>query len=428
MLNFVKEQLRRFKADQRFRRVEKTWSDLQAQTQVAELSNGKPLRLVVMPSDPWTLVGAKGDEAMIQSVVSQLKEVSPGLEVGILTSSTVASEAARSLGYQALQVWDGGVAAMSAAIRDFRADTMAVLGADCMDGYYNPITTLTMLAVSDLAARSGVRVSLLGFSFNDKPDQRLKEIFDRVNERVAINVRDEISFNRFKAFCRARAQLVADSAFKLRPVSDTPAVNALARWVDGQHAKNSKVIGFNVHPMLLGEPSLDALNNLVDQVARAIEDFLAKNNTALALISHDYRGDIGDDVCLKPLYEKLKNKYAGRIYYDDGRCSAAELKSIAGLVDGVVTGRMHLAIAALGMGVPVAALTYQDKFQGLMKHFDLPQSLLLAPEKLRRPDELFDLLMRFDSGLPELSRKTDEALPKVKAASALNVANLLGQA
>lgn len=428
MLNLVKQRLRRFKAEQRFRGLQSAWLDLQAHGGLKELSSGRPQRLVVMPSDPWTLVGAKGDEAMIQSVVCQLKEVSPDLVVGILTSSTVASDAARALGYHALQVWDGGVAAMSSAVREFRADTMAVLGADCMDGYYNPITTLTMLAVADLAARHGVRVSLLGFSFNDKPDQRLRHVFGRVSDRVSINVRDEISFKRFNNFCSAKAKLVSDSAFKLQPDLDSPAVAELQRWVFDQHAKNKKVIGFNVHPMLLGDPKPGELENMIEQVACAVDQFMAQRDASLVFISHDYRGDIGDDACLRPLYEKLKSNYSHRIYYKEIRCSAAELKGMAGVVDGVVTGRMHLAIAALGMGVPVAALTYQDKFQGLMRHFDLPQSFLLAPDKLRHPDDLAEMLMRFDASLNDLAQKTLQALPRVTAASAINVSSLLGAA
>ena len=49
------------------------------------------------------------------------------------------------------------------------------------------------------------------------------------------------------------------------------------------------------------------------------------------------------------------------------------MKGLVGLVDFAVTGRMHLAIAALGMEVPVVALAYQGKFDGMMQRFDLGQ-------------------------------------------------------
>lgn len=428
MLNLVKDRLRRIRANQRFRELEKAWRSLQRDLGANALAVGKPKRFVVMPSDPWTLVGAKGDEAMIQSVVMQLKAVSPDLEVGILTATPVATDAARALGYLALEVWDGGIAAMSQAVRDFNADSMAVLGADCMDGYYNPMTTLTMLAVADLAARSGVRVSLLGFSFNDKPDQRLKAVFDGLSERVAINVRDDISFERFQSFSRARAQLVADSAFKLLPTLESAVVHNLAQWVRQQHAHGRNVIGFNAHPMLLGEPGEAELKQLIDQIAQSLEQFMASHDAGVAFISHDYRGAIGDDVCLAPLFSRLSTKFPGRLYYDETRCSAAELKAVAGTVDGVVTGRMHLAIAALGMGVPIAALTYQDKFQGLMRHFELPQALLLAPEKLRSPDILAKLLGTFYVEMATHREQVANKLAGVKRLSESNVRTLIAGA
>lgn len=58
---------------------------------------------------------------------------------------------------------------------------------------------------------------------------------------------------------------------------------------------------------------------------------------------------------------------------------AANIKAITGLMDGVVSSRMHLAIAALGMNVPVLVSDYQGKFSGLFKHFRLPQEFVVAP-------------------------------------------------
>lgn len=95
-------------------------------------------------------------------------------------------------------------------------------------------------------------------------------------------------------------------------------------------------------------------------------------------------------------------------------------------MDGVVTGRMHFAIACLGMAVPVAALTYQDKFQGLMKHVDLPQDLLLQPSDLADPDKLVSLMLRFHDDMATLRARVEARVPAVMAASALNVAPLIG--
>ena len=106
--------------------------------------------------------------------------------------------------------------------------------------------------------------------------------------------------------------------------------------------------------------------------------------------------------------------------------SASEIKAVAGLVDGVVTGRMHLAIAALGQGTPVAAITYQDKFQGLFAHFGVSESLLLSPEQLLAGDNLEKFLLRFLGAYKTAGAQVRNMLPAVMELSRANIAPLRG--
>jgi polysaccharide pyruvyl transferase WcaK-like protein len=212
----------------------------------------------------------------------------------------------------------------------------------------------------------------------------------------------------------------------LIPDSNTPAVRDAHDWAQEQRAHGRQVIGFNAHPMLIKNPTHEQLTHLFGVVAAALDRFMAGTNVAVALISHDYRGASGDDVCLKPIAGMLQTRFGDRLYYSETKCTAAELKGISGAMDGVVTGRMHLAIASLGMGVPVAALTYQDKFQGLMRHFELPQDLLLAPEQLVEPTPLIGLLQRFTNDIAKHKVQVGQRLATVKKMSAKNVHVLLG--
>jgi polysaccharide pyruvyl transferase WcaK-like protein len=254
----------------------------------------------------------------------------------------------------------------------------------------------------------------------------LKLAFEALHDRVHIHIRDEVSFERFKSFCNAKAKLVADAAFQLIPDAQAQVVQELADWTRLQKEAGRRVVGFNIHPMLLHDPSPSQLDQLIEQVASALDAYLNRAPVALVLISHDYRTTVGDDVCLQPLWKRLSVRFGDRIHYDRSICSAAELKAKAGLMDGVVTGRMHFAIACLGMAVPVAALTYQDKFQGLMKHVDLPQDLLLQPSDLADPDKLVILMLRFHDDMATLRARVEARVPAVMAASALNVAPLIG--
>lgn len=426
MLSLLEDKVNEFRLNRWYNRELCHLKVLQDRQAVKPVKVGPPCRFALVPCDPWTFIGSKGDEAMIRAVVGQLRAVNPDLDVLVFTATDMATKAAECMGFKALQIWDDGPAAMTEAVQSFDADSLAVLGADCMDGHYSPVTTLSMLAVADLAARAGVRTTILGFSFNDSPYPGLKLAFEAIHERVRIHVRDEVSLDRFNKFCKAQAVLVSDAAFQLIPDNQATVIRDLSAWVAHQRDGGRKVVGFNVHPMLLGEPGPGELAKLIDQVALALEGYLDRVPAALVLISHDYRAKVGDDVCLKPLWDRLRTSFEDRVHYDTTVCSAPELKAKAGLMDGVVTGRMHLAIASLGMEVPVAALTYQDKFQGLMRHVDLPQDLLLAPSQLSDPQALLNVLLKFHDGMSALSGRVKERMPKVKAASALNVAPLLG--
>ena len=120
---------------------------------------------------------------------------------------------------------------------------------------------------------------------------------------------------------------------------------------------------------------------LIDATASALLAVARRHRVSWLLLPHDFRGERGDNAALAPLAQRVGATLGERVLHAGEPLSAAQLKAMAGVTDGIVTGRMHLAIAALGRGVPVAALTYQDKFQGLWTHFDLPLDLLLAPAR-----------------------------------------------
>jgi polysaccharide pyruvyl transferase WcaK-like protein len=83
---------------------------------------------------------------------------------------------------------------------------------------------------------------------------------------------------------------------------------------------------------------------------------------------------------------------------------------------------MHLAIAALGMNVPVMAATYQGKFEGLFHHFGLDDKYLLTPDRFLS-QEMIDTFSMFVEELPILSQQVAEKMPEVLEKSKLNLAD-----
>lgn len=416
----------RLRTEMALRRLHSQWRS-EARNRQPWAVNHPPQRLLLLPGDPDTLTGARGDEAMMQGVVHYLRRTCASLQVGVVTASDSASAAAAAMGFQPLQVWESySFAGTLRAAEAFRPDAAAAVGADIMDGYYGLSTPTVLLAIADLLALRGVRTCVLGFSFNAKPNRWLKPAFNRVAGGLTLNVRDPISFERFKRFSTAKAQLVADAAFLMQPNREAPGVAAVAQWIEERKKRGDLVLGFNLHPMLIKNATAEQIHQMVAAAAHALENVSAQRAVSWLLLPHDYRGALGDDECLRPLHAKLAVlSGAGRVHRVVGERDAAELKALAGLTDGVLTGRMHLAIASLGMGVPVLGFSYQDKFEGLLRHFDLSRSLLLSAEQVANAEYLERTICAFIDDLDLLRANVAAHLPGVIAAAERNLTRLV---
>jgi len=365
-------------------------------------------------------VGSKGDEAMILSVVTAAQKKNPSVEAFVLTATDHASEAASKLGLRPVQAWGGrwSLRAVTDSLRQLNIDSVYAIGGDVMDGYYGAVTPAKMLLIARELRQLGAYAAATGFSFNRNPHPAMQDVFNAVDGFVQVNLRDRESLARFQDFATCRSKLVADVAFLLDPSPSPNRLSSRIDWVSRRKAAGDLVLGVNVHPMLVKSISEGA--NLVNSLSDVLKELLNQRSISLMLLSHDYRSDVGDDVLLRGLYERL-GEGGDRIFYPPEALTASELKHVASHLDGLFTGRMHLAIAALGSGVPVAALTYQDKFVGLFGHFEIDSDFLISPAEASDQTNLRPFMKNFLSQIPQLAKKVQENLPKVTELAELNL-------
>jgi polysaccharide pyruvyl transferase WcaK-like protein len=400
--------------------------------QLAKPSHPDPLEschsILIAPCDPGTVAGSKGDEAMITAFIERIREFNPACRFGLLTYHDQIPETLADLGARLEPVWANPKWSLRRLIETMsRYEGLVIVGGDVMDGYYTPLTALRLWVVGDLAARLGKRSATLGFSFNEKPSPRLRRCLGSLDRRFVVSVRDEVSLERFRRVSQANSRLVADAAFLLRP-SFSGRVEAVRLWAESQRAKNRTVVGFNLHPMLIKEDDESQRSATIDASVAALREVAARNDVSFLLISHDFRGStLGDEAMLGPIFERLQDELGERIRYWKTHFSAKELKAIAGLTDAVFTGRMHLAVAALGRGVPIAAVTYQGKFEGLFRHFDLPRHLAVSPESILDPSRLALLIAELISSREALAARVADSWPRVEQRALLNIAPFLAK-
>lgn len=373
--------------------------------------------LVLVPCEPWSVVGSRGDEAMVYSILRDFRRRRPDGKITVVTggSDTAATDdcarIARDFGAAFDFAWRPRwhLANIFRAYEKANATEVFVLGADCMDGHWSAHTSLILLGAADLASRMGAAVRLTGFSWNESPAPRVVRAFRRVSKSLPLLVRDPVSLDRFQRGVRlprgAEAAPVADVAFNLTP-RVSPSVARELGWMDAQRGAGRCVLGFNLHSMLV---AADALDGLVAETAAALRGFLsARPGVAVAFIPHDYR--CGGDLAVLSRVSAALPEFSERLRLVEEPLSAEELKGLCGGLDALFTSRMHLGIAALGMGKPVAAFAYQGKFAGLFRLAGLPEDLILSP---REAASLPAVLARLLDGRGELASALSARLPSV---------------
>jgi len=241
--------------------------------------------------------------------------------------------------------------------------SVVLMGADGLDGTYNQYFSITQLILIDIFSRYSYESVITGFSVSNKIHFFPRIFFRYINKNIRINLRDPESYSRFTAKAGVQAHSVVDIAFLLQPMI-TDEIRSTLNWIANSQSKGRKVIVLNAHPLLLEQRG--KLTKLIEHIAHLVLSISKKEEVSWLLLSHDDRGDSADAVVLSPLYELLRRNDSLDIVYDKNTFSAREVKAIVSEVDGVITGRMHLMIACVGMSTPVLGIEYKDKMKGLL--------------------------------------------------------------
>lgn len=375
---------------------------------------------ILIPADADYLVGSKGDEAMLMAAAGKVSKFEPSTPLTIACTNPLADDIIHSLGMNSLRIWGGFLMPHRFAkhLSNIKPSLGLVMGADIMDGFYSPVTSLRMIIAADLLSRSGARTTFLGFSMNDQPAPLLKYAFRMLDKKVKVNLRDPLSWERYQAFTGLAANLVADTAFLLEPkaLSATPA--AADAWIKSQKALGKTVLALNFHPMLYPKKTAnESVERLTDAMLVAMRSLSKQYNLSWLLLPHDDRADAGDMDTLSKLHKRLNQDEKESVYFIEQPPTAAEIKMLVAGLDGAITGRMHLAIAVLGKSLPIMVFAYQAKFVGLFRHFSLPEWLILNPISATDPDFLTQQVDHFVRELPTLRAQVKDKLPQVMKAA-----------
>lgn len=339
-----------------------------------------------------------GEEMMFLSICRHISQSNPGASIIILRYEGAAGKEYDFYGYRIREVsFSSGTYLSPSSYREFRSiasgfSDVYLIGADCLDGAYWRRQSIQMLRFMTLAGIVGCRVRILGFSYNGNNDAVIQKELNRTSSYATLCVRDYISKKRLSEFVSKNMEIVTDLAFPVDvtsfpvPVSNISIHHTLENWKN----EGATIVAVNICGWHWQDPEV-YLNHFSHYLTR-----LANTNPAVRylLLPHDNReGKVSDGHTLALLYDKLLN-YRERVIFCESLESGVQAKQLVCHADVLVTGRMHLAIAALSQGVPVVSLMYQGKFEGLYDHYKFDNKYYFEPDDLGNVFEALDDILK----------------------------------
>lgn len=369
---------------------------------------------------PPASAGSLGDQALLQGLCDGLsQEWLCNLRQIILPN------------YEAIQLQGMGILSMkvhgSSSFSDLQmllalrhARLFCVLGADVIDGRYDQGQALYYLHALDLAASTRVPSRLLSFSISSTPNPQVIDRFKFLSTSIVCCARDPVSRKRFVDFTGHEAKLVADLAFLVTAKAESKNALDSLEWIQRERQGGAKLIALNANVLTnLSDP-----NRVKTTYVKLINELTLKDDSLrFILVPHDFRDKQSDHLWHSKIITELGYVAKERTLLLAPPIHAWDVKAIAAACDLVVTGRMHLAIAALGSGVPTIGIGYMGKFEGLFNYFDL-NSLLIAPQSAYYNFEMSTKILDVLPMLPVYREQISRHVEKVKELSRENFSGL----
>lgn len=332
--------------------------------------------LILLPAG----YGSLGDEAMVRGLLAQLDGPLAGWNIDLL-SIYDDERWPRFPGVRnVITLSPGAEGTTSGVLEKMKAimpryEAFALIGADVLDGHYSVQESCQRLALVNMANRLGLTSTIFGFSFNGHPHPDALADLINLAERVLLQVRDPVSLRRLASHGIRNAAQVADIAFLMPPAGPSFNTEEIEAWIRAQKTVGRTVMIFNLSRQALAGAG-QTRERVLDELSEMLAMLISTRRLSVLWLPHDLRkggkAEDNDVAIAMALARRVSKKLAGDEYHRlFVAIDVSEVKRLAGMADLVITGRMHLAVAALGMGVPTIGISFQGKFEGLWEHFDL---------------------------------------------------------
>jgi polysaccharide pyruvyl transferase WcaK-like protein len=254
-----------------------------------------------------------------------------------------------------------------------RHQSAYIIGADILDAAYGKFNALSRLRFFRLAEILGKNPKILAFSISEKTPNFIKKEFSIISKTNTLTLRDPESASRMKKHIGNRVNLGSDIAF-LCPTNfnENNEFKSFCEWADLQKATDRKIAA--VCPNAI-QASKSGKTEYIRDFKNLLSSFSQLDKLSFIFLYHDLRPQCerqSDKDLSRELYSLIADGEA--TFFPESITNGVTLKSYLTKCDFSITGRMHLGISGMTLGLPMFGLGYQNKFEGLQSLFEIPAS------------------------------------------------------
>jgi colanic acid/amylovoran biosynthesis protein len=223
-----------------------------------------------------------------------------------------------------------------------------------------------------------------------------------VENAALVTLRDEISYENLKreGVLPKNIYVTADPAFLLETASEERIKEILNfEDIDINKLKSSrkKVIGICIARATGIKLNENEYHRIVKTISEVVDVIVREYNASVIFIPHSsgkVRKEHSDFLVGEDIRRSISIQNKGSFYLIKEDYGPQEIKGIIGMLDLLISHRMHPTIFALSMGIPSILLAFNEKAYGLMRRFELsdyvvPTNNISEREILSKIDAIF---------------------------------------
>jgi polysaccharide pyruvyl transferase WcaK-like protein len=290
-----------------------------------------------------------------------------------------------------------------------KVKSLSVIGADIMDGVYSQKQSINRLFLLRVFNSLEIDTRITGFSWAPNARALPIKLLRIISNKTKLYVRDPKSVQRLHEQNIFQVYQVADLVFSDLSLDGAPDID---RWTS---TSTKPIVVVNISGLGLKDTQLYLKHIRQYQL---IVEYLRINGFRLLVLPHVFGGG-GDTKISDDLFDSTCGSEDLLI---TDPLSPAQERHLFQSVSFVITGRMHIAILALNMGIPVIALETMGKVMGLFEVFNLEDYCI--DKNLDFSAEVIHRIKQLENDQPSISQLISAKIPDLRKLSLINFTDL----